>query len=246
MNKKCPFCKKEIELNTIKCPFCTGTLIEKFEQVEQVKFKYVSPNKDNTDLFNKTRKSLNDKQTIIIKWFKYNKIRTIVIILLCLFVILIFTDKRVEPVEIPNVPIVSLNNGTLLKSNPIYLDGFGTLEIKNGTGQDAIAKLINYNIDRSIYTVYIKANSVYTIKDISDGKYKLMFSLGRNWDQIGNQFLQDKSYEAFEESFNFTTDVYNENGYQITDYTVFEVSLNPVINGDAKTTTVNPVEFSNY
>jgi hypothetical protein len=131
---------------------------------------------------------------------------------------------------------VSLTNGTILKKNSIYLRGDGELQIKNGTSLDAVAKLIRGGA--SVLTVYIKANSTYTMTGISDGIYWLAFAQGSNWDSTTQSFRRNAQYSAFEETFDFAT--------TNTQYTIFEVTLNPVIGGTAETSSVDPSQFNAY
>ena len=137
--------------------------------------------------------------------------------------------------QVDTVPI-SLTTGTILKKRSAYLQGYGELQIKNGTSEDAVAKLIRDGT--SILTVYIKANSTYTMKDISDGTYWLAFTQGLDWDAEAKTFRRGVGYSAFEETFDFeTTD---------TQYSIYEVTLNPVVGGTAKTSDVNEAQFSAY
>ncbi len=99
-----------------------------------------------------------------------------------------------------------------------------------------MAKLIRGGT--SVLTVYIKANNAYTMRDISDGVYWLAFALGLDWDSTTQKFRSNRQYSAFEDTFNFTTT--NE------EYTIFEVTLNPVLGGTAETTDVNPQQFDAY
>lgn len=141
---------------------------------------------------------------------------------------------------IPSTPAVSLANGTTLKKGNIYLRGYGKLEIKNGTGLDAVAKLIRGGT--STLTVYIKANSNYTMTDISDGIYWLAFAQGLDWDSTTQKFRRNAQYSAFEETFDFTTTEDNYYYYP----SEFEVTLHPVIGGTAETSNVDPAQFNAY
>jgi hypothetical protein len=140
----------------------------------------------------------------------------------------------------------SLPNGSVLFQNYFYLNGLGELKIRNDTNLDAIAKLVNTTINKSIFTVYIKANSTYVISKIKDGNYKLFFNLGNDWDADIKAFTVNSGYEVFEELFDFTTREYEEGDYIRVRYSTFEVTLNPVIDGNAETENVNLVEFANY
>lgn len=135
---------------------------------------------------------------------------------------------------------MSLANGTILKKKNYYLSGHGELEIKNGTDLDAVAKLILGST--SILTVYIKANSNYTMSEISDGTYWLIFAQGLNWDSTTQKFRRNEQYSAFDETFDFITTEDDKYYYPPG----FEVTLNPVVGGNAETSSVDPQQFNAY
>lgn len=136
----------------------------------------------------------------------------------------------------PTTPAVSLTNGTILKKNSAYLQGYGKLQIKNGTSLDAVAKLIRGGA--SVLTVYLKANNTYTILDISDGTYWLVFAQGLDWDSTTQKFRNNRQFSAFEDTFDFTT--------TDSQYTIFEITLNPVVGGTAETNDIPGNQFDQY
>ncbi|MCX6013286.1 MAG: hypothetical protein NTV30_07750 [Chloroflexi bacterium] len=156
------------------------------------------------------------------------------------------TNTVNNPVVVVPTHIVYFSNGEFLNSNLNYLRGRGELEIKNGTSDSAVAKLVNNITNKSIATVFIEANSNYTLKNISDGSYKLVFNLGHDWDTISKKFTINSSYAVFEDSFDFRTYATDGGNYTDTHYATYEITLNPVIGGTAKTNDINPDEFSNY
>ena len=144
------------------------------------------------------------------------------------------------PALVPLAPPVSLANGTVLKKSTVYLNGYGEVQIQNGTDQDAVAKLIHGGT--SVLTVYIKANNTYTMRDISDGVYWLVFVQGLDWDSTTQKFRRDAQYSAFDETFNFVT----TEDSQYYHYSTFEITLNPVVGGTAETSSVDPQQFDAY
>ncbi len=146
----------------------------------------------------------------------------------------------------PPQEYVSLPNGTIINSDTLYLDGLGELKIDNGTDMDALAKLVKSYPHKSVYTVYIKAKSIYKITGISDGYYDLYFAHGRDWDRINQKFLVNTSYSKFEDGFDFVTkDEYLSDSIN-TRYTIFEVTLHPVFGGSAETDSVSENEFNQF
>lgn len=235
----CNKCGKEINSESKFCEFCG-------KEIKQ------------QELF-----SINSEQKISnkINWkdVLFNK-RTLIIVAVIGFFIWIFSsdsnynESKKLPLPAPieekysdniiedssNVPAVSLANGTILKKNVLYFQEEGKLDIDNGTNLDTVAKLIINGT--SVFTVYIKANSSYTITGISDGIYWLAFAQGLNWDSVNKVFTEKNQYSAFEETFDFVT---TEDDWYIY-YPEFEVTLHPVVGGTAETSSVNPSQFNAY
>lgn len=250
--KNCPFCKEEIDVNHDKCPNCQRLLIEKMSFNNQSVGKVQKPVYDIIlDVLLRIKKSFIGKMDYS-KLLKYS-----VILLVIIFFIWAYSDDESsynnegaktslpppttqisdDSVDLTAlIPAVSLTNGTILKKRTIYIRGDGELQIKNGTSLDAVAKLIRDGT--SVLTVYIKANSTYTILNISDGIYWLAFGQGLDWDSTTQKFRRNKQYSVFEDTFDFIT-TYNQ-------YTVFEVTLNPVIGGTAKTDDIPGSQFDQY
>ena len=153
--------------------------------------------------------------------------------------------QQSEPAPVNKV-YNSLRNGTILKSRRYYLKGYGTLRIENGTNMDAVAKLIRDDSRESICNIYIKSNSSYTIRRISNGTYELYFSHGNDWDSSLHKFMVDASFSKFEDSFEFTTRTEYEDDGTRTIYKGFTVTLHTTIGGRAKTDRVSDEEFNRY
>lgn len=137
-------------------------------------------------------------------------------------------------------PGFSLPTGTIIKKHSAYLQGEGELTIKNGTDYDAVAKLISgtQTSGTSVLSVYIKAQSTYTMQSISDGIYWLAFAQGTDWDPAGQKFNRNAHAQAFAETFDFeTTD---------RQYSAWSVTLNPVAGGTARTAEVDAAQFDAY
>jgi len=137
-------------------------------------------------------------------------------------------------------------NGKIFQKDKSFFNGLGQLEIKNGTSEDAVAKLVNSSIRKSVMTVYIRRNSDYNINGIYDGNYSLYFDLGRCYDEKQNIFLENNSPSKFDELLNFNTSSYNTSDGVTTNYHTFRVTLNPVLGGTARTSDVPLKEFMSY
>ena len=250
--KRCPFCHKEINADCTKCPYCGHLLVEHIS----------SPYRSNrpTDQVSATsveRDTILDAKNKKVDYRKF--IKYSVGLLILFFVIFSVLNNRqlsnknnsINTTRINNPTentkyYNSLPNGTIIYSSPYYLTGLGKLKIDNGTNYDAIVKLINTSIDKSVYTVYIKAKNSFEIDEILDGRYALLFMHGKNWDSIHQTFLVDKSYSKFKDDFNFITKrVAKYNNVEI-DYAIYEVTLYPVPGGNAQTNDISKYEFNKY
>ena len=242
--KKCFNCKKDIDVDSDVCPNCGVTIIERFEESkrpEAHKIQESAPKSATT--YDKSYKTdpldfLKNKGAIIF----------FVIIILIGGYILSSSSNSATPVNNSvvdsNTPVTDdpanykhLPNGTIIKSSSYYLQGEGELTIENGTQADAVAKLVNIQLDKSIYTVYISAGHSYKIKNINTGGYKLIFAQGQGWDEASNKFFNEGASQ-FEEPLSFTI----QNGY----YTTYSVTLNPVPEGTAKTHNIPQENFDKY
>lgn len=255
----CPFCKSRINIDDNECPICHRVLVEKISsssshQTHEARDYHV---RKGQGLFTNLRKFFREK--INLRKFFFN--RYFLIIVGVIFVVWISSGDDTSynsggtkaplptPVQqvsddvvefTPTTPAVSLANGTIIKKNTAYLYGEGKLYIDNGTGQDTVAKLVRGG--SSIFTVYIKANSKYTITSISDGTYFLLFAHGTDWDSTNQIFKRNFSTSRFDETFDFTT----TEDYQYIYYPEFEVTLHPVVGGTAETSSVDPAQFNAY
>ncbi len=262
--RNCPFCKKSTSESSETCLHCHRILIERVQRYssydhQSYSSKQSKKNSILTDLKRHFIQFINRSITLASKTFK-KYMWLIILVILILIGSLNKGSSRINPspvsvlpntVEITITPTiaakdpkdyVSLPNGTLLSKNPYYFDGLGKLEIDNGTSSDAIAKLVNKSTNKSVVTLYIKANNNFTISNISNGNYKLYFNLGNDWNTNVKAFSINSGYEVFEDSFDFTTTEYIES----TEYSAFTVTLNPVINGRAITNEINAAEFGSY
>jgi hypothetical protein len=145
---------------------------------------------------------------------------------------------------VPNLPIV-LAQQRSLPSDPILISqamGGGSLEVSNGTNRDAYVKLVEPLSHTLVTAFHVKSNSTFTVNQIPDGTYRVIFALGKNWNPKTQSFTQSKSFAKFDKPLNFTT-------MQLSDriqYRVFRITLHPVAGGKARTSGVNEQEFKRY
>lgn len=258
--KKCPFCKNEIKLNATECPICKMVLVEKipFAKTSSSHTYTTPPPKESTQKYHTSYYAPPPKSSAPKKQFEMPKGSGWIISIvgsIALTAILNYhgapnplpapipantedTNTVPAPVSIiPKTPYRYLSNGTVLFSNQSYLNGEGIFTIKNGSGSDAFVKLIT-NSGKKVYSVYIRANNNYSIKNINDGVYRMLFSFGSDWDSSQKKFLVNPSAQAFDDTFDFkTTD---------SQYVENTITLNPVIGGNATTNPINPNDFDKY
>jgi len=268
--KRCPFCKEEISKFNTSCPNCGRVIIETIENFDFGKnvlrrnkssyFRKIKKILTNfwsrlEDLINKIKNKFRPKKKIYTyqfdKWKKYKKI-IFILVAVIIIILIINSSNNIEygknDLAIPPIQkeYISLPNGTIINSIPLYLDGLGEIRIDNGTNVDALAKLVKNYPHISVYTVYIKAKSVYKMTEISDGYYDLYFAHGQDWDEINQKFSVNVSYSKFEDGFDFVT----QNEYLLdgvnTRYTTFEVTLHSVLGGSAETDKVSEKEFNQF
>ncbi len=145
--------------------------------------------------------------------------------------------------DFSNIPEKYIANGNIFLRNKRYFTGLGELTIKNGTNNDAVVKLVPTIIRKSVLTIYVRRNSNFKIKKIRDGNYKLYFVVGRHYDEDSLIFLQDCSFAVFEEGFSFTTAKHREEDKIKTEYSIFEITLHPVVGGTARTDAITKKDF---
>jgi len=137
-----------------------------------------------------------------------------------------------------------LPNGTLIRSG--YLAGSGKLEINNGLSYDAVAKLVVPETEQCIAYFYISAGAVHTLSSIPGGDYRLLFATGEDWDSTKTFFSRPKGVSEFSKRLSFETRRRYEGNYVYNEYSVMELTLHPVPQGNAKTHRVSMTEFEKY
>jgi len=264
----CPFChrvlsEKIYKFNQAEYKDFRNTSFDRIKNNKSKQFLKISLK--NIFNFIKKIRFTQENNYYVYQYDKWKKYKKIFFLIVGVFIIIIFfyfngESKNQPTYHTNNKPAVvspsgninikkeynSLPNGTLLNSVPLYLKGLGQLKIENGINFDAVVKLVRSYPRKSIYTVYIKAKSTYKIIGISNGIYNLYFTHGKDWDKENQKFLISRSYSKFEDDFNFTTrDVTKYNGVY-EKYSIYEITLHPVLGGSAKTDTISENEFSQF
>jgi phage FluMu protein Com len=132
----------------------------------------------------------------------------------------------------------SIPNGSRIMPD-VGSNGYGELEVQNGTSEDAVLSLYDSAADETVRDVYVQARHSVRMKGIPKGTYQLAYTAGLDWDDGDAIFRCDPEYAQFERDFGFTEER-NEEGVQ---YQTITVTLHPVIGGNIRTKRISREEF---
>lgn len=118
---------------------------------------------------------------------------------------------------------------------PPRVYGAGELVVENGTGFDAVAKLVNEETARTERMVFIRAGDTARIYRIPIGRFVLRYGLGYDVTVTGT-FMRQAHYGEFEPRLLFSETA--------TQYTVYETTLHTVVGGDARTSGISEAAFT--
>lgn len=114
--------------------------------------------------------------------------------------------------------------------------GLGTLNVRNGTGRDAV--VVMFQGDRQRRAIYIWADSAAAIPKVAAGSYTARFTSGAWWN--GEEFLKDTTYLEFQRPLVFEETRENDG----IAYSDFDLTLQPVVGGNARTRSTAPFKLS--
>lgn len=134
--------------------------------------------------------------------------------------------KVIEPVRLPT--------GSYIVRE--LTGGRARLEVENGLDLDAVV-VLSSSAEPSIplVAVYIQSGDSFTVRKIERGTYVLYFSLGEYWDNDSKKFIGETIYQQFEDEFDFVSSSRR--------YTIWTVTLHPVVGGAAGTEFLSEDEF---
>ncbi len=120
--------------------------------------------------------------------------------------------------------------------------GNAELTVKNGAHADAILCLYNIVLKKTIRNEYVRKNTNFTIRGIPAGHYWIRVLYGNNWNiekhspcETLGYFESDISFTEFDRMQQFEDDS--------TGYTVAEVTLYTVENGNASSSKMKESDF---
>lgn len=119
-----------------------------------------------------------------------------------------------------------------------YSGGLGLVRIINGTASDAAAVLVQAQKNIPVRSIYIRSHESGLITKVPAGTYSLRFQFGSSW-RTDRKFCEISGTSVFEENFDFN-EKKSEEGVH---YMEWEVTLNPVPQGTARTQKIPDATF---
>ncbi|GAA1758170.1 hypothetical protein [Nonomuraea bangladeshensis] len=111
--------------------------------------------------------------------------------------------------------------------------GRGVLKIKNGLRTDGVVILVRGKT--KAISIYVRAKSTASIKDVRDGTYRLYFTTGYRYSKSRHRFTRAATYQRFNDRLRYYTTA--------TASRIYTLTLHPVRGGNAGTQHVNPKDF---
>jgi hypothetical protein len=143
--------------------------------------------------------------------------------------------------DVPERLPVSLPTGTWI-FRPRRLVGQGVLKIENGSGLDAVVKLVTVNSPRkTVWMLYVRSHEQRSVSGISVGNYFLRFALGLDWDANTRKFRRDLEFYQTGRQLEFTE--IEPTADEPGKYKVIEITLNEVFNGNIPREPINETTF---
>jgi hypothetical protein len=111
-------------------------------------------------------------------------------------------------------------------------DGDGILRINNGTGSDAVVALYDNEAQLVTRMMYVQAGTRTSAYNVPSQIYSIRFAFGRNFISTREGFCSDDSASEFDEAVSFAAPEGK--------YVVEQITLHPIVNGNARTHKVPP------
>jgi hypothetical protein len=140
---------------------------------------------------------------------------------------------ELSPLSLP----VSLPTGTQI--TPPVGSGYSQLTVKNGNPVDAVFKLVDIPSGQTLRFMYVQANDTLTVDDLGTCTCDLRFATGIDWDVEQQRFRRGMALSAFSDPAEFAITIKDNREY----WSTLEVTLHPVVGGNAQTETLSEDEF---
>lgn len=146
-----------------------------------------------------------------------------------------------SPNWVPERVPVSLRTGTWI-TRPHGIAGRGVLTIENGSGLDAVVKLVTTNPQRkTVWKLYVRAHEQKSVPGIAVGSYLLRFALGLDWDADTRKFLRNTEFYQAGKTLEFT-EIEPTVG-RTGNYTEIEITLHEMFGGNLQREPINEIMF---
>ena len=156
--------------------------------------------------------------------------------------------QQAQPLETAPSPALppprTLVNGTMISK--LSLIGNGRLTVQNGTGRDAVIKVVDEPARLSVVAFYVSAGQTASVEQLPDGDFRVLFASGTDWDSAAGTFTRDKTFAKFYSVLNFVTTESTRADGVYTQYSTFTLTLHKVVHGNAKTSKVQEADFLKY
>ncbi|MGV9771340.1 hypothetical protein [Streptosporangium sp. NPDC003464] len=141
----------------------------------------------------------------------------------------------VVPVKVAGERSRRLPNGRYIASES--RPGRAHLELRNGNTRDAVVVLVRGK--KKAIRVYVRKKSKFKIRGVRDGKYKVYYTLGTDWDSKARSFTRSCAFEQFGKSVRFRT-VRTATQIRWSNWTM---TLNAVAGGTVRPKRIKPGDF---
>jgi hypothetical protein len=110
------------------------------------------------------------------------------------------------------------------------VEGYGVLNINNGTSVDAEVRLYNAMNDEIVLDAPVKAKNLLQITGIPTGIYQLKYAEGN-------------SFHQFDQTLGYAEQKIEESDGERIEYGEISVTLHPVVGGNVRTREISRAEF---
>ncbi|RCG33196.1 hypothetical protein DQ384_01815 [Sphaerisporangium album] len=128
-----------------------------------------------------------------------------------------------------------LANGAFVRRGP--QGGLGRLTVKNGGRFDTVLSVVRGK--SAVTRFYIRKNKSVTVTGVPDGTYKVYYTSGADWENGSRLFTRDCVFKRFDKPLSFRT----VRGTTMIRRTIWTISLQSVLGGNATSSEVDPDEF---
>jgi hypothetical protein len=144
-------------------------------------------------------------------------------------------DYPVVTVKAPKRQTRRLSTGSYIRSES--RTGRGTLTIHNGGTHDAVVTLVRGK--SKVISVYVRKKGKFTVSGVRDGKYRIYFTTGADWDRKAKSFTRSCSFSQFDDPLGFKT-TYTSTHVR---WQTWRITLHRITGGNARTRNVDPDKF---